>query len=86
MALFCAVVFWADRLKRKGPTESGRLDDQSRHTGFTSKQKNGFKIDVKIAHQPGQPDEPHTEIFSMVPKMWEKMRQRSLNNSEKLII
>jgi hypothetical protein len=63
MALFCAVVFWADRLKRKGPTESGRLDDQSRHTGFTSKQKNGFKIDVKIAHQPGQPDEPHTENF-----------------------
>jgi hypothetical protein len=48
---------------RKGPTESGRLEDRSRHTGFTSKQKNGLKIDVKIAHQPGQPDEPHTENF-----------------------
>jgi hypothetical protein len=40
------------------------IEDRSRHTGFTSKQKNGLKVDVKIAHQPGQPDEPHTEIFS----------------------
>jgi hypothetical protein len=26
--------------------------------------KTDSKLDVKIAHQPGQPDEPHTEIFS----------------------
>jgi hypothetical protein len=26
--------------------------------------KTDSKLDVKIAYQPGQPDEPHTEIFS----------------------
>ncbi len=38
-------------------------EDRSRHTGFTSSRKTDSKLDVKIAHQPGQPDEPHTETF-----------------------
>ncbi len=29
-----------------------------------SRKTDSNKLDVKIAHQPGQPDEPHTEIFS----------------------
>ena len=52
---------------RKGPTESGRLDDQSRHILVSPQsRKTDSKLDVKIAHQPGQPDEPHPEIFPSV--------------------
>ncbi|EFX63752.1 hypothetical protein DAPPUDRAFT_118873 [Daphnia pulex] len=65
VALFCTVVLGRSAEKDQQNPEDLAIN---RDTSLVSPQsrKTDPRLDVKIAHQPGQPDEPHPEIFPSV--------------------
>ncbi|EFX75932.1 hypothetical protein DAPPUDRAFT_322846 [Daphnia pulex] len=62
VALFCAVVL--GRLVEKDQQHLEDLTTNRDTLVSPQSRKTDSKLDVKIAHQRGQPDEPHTEMFS----------------------
>lgn len=63
VALFCAVVLGRSAEKdRQNPEDLATNRDTP--LVLPQSRKTDSKLDVKIAHQPGQPDEPNTEFFS----------------------